>query len=205
MRIDGEVVPDSTAIIAALERRFPDPPLYPADPDERRRALELEEFFDEHLGPWIRLVAWHDLRADPQRMGAVTERMVPGAMRPFGPARAGARWFGTTFVNLRYGARSDGAAEAARLRVVEALDRLERELDADGGEFLAGDAFSVADLTAAALFYPLVRPPEGPQVIQEMPATFEEWRAPLRERRGYRWVEQTFARHRHRRRAPVLV
>jgi glutathione S-transferase len=205
LRIDGEVTPDSTAIIAAVERRFTDPPLYPAEPGERRRALELEEFFDEQLGPPIRRVAWHDLRADPRRMGDVTDRMVPGALRRFGPARAGARWFGATFVHLRYGAGDDEEAEVARGRVVAALDRLEHELDAAGGEFLAGDSFSVADLTAAALFYPLVLPPEGPQVIREPPARFEEWRASLRERPGYRWVEETFARHRHRRRAPVLA
>ena len=48
--IDGETIGDSTRIIEALERRYPEPPLYPADPDERRRALELEDFFDEHAG-----------------------------------------------------------------------------------------------------------------------------------------------------------
>src|SRR3954465_8142040 len=40
---DGHAVGDSTAIIAELERRFPEPPLYPADPEERARALALEE------------------------------------------------------------------------------------------------------------------------------------------------------------------
>jgi glutathione S-transferase len=42
---------DSTRIIEVLERRYPDPALYPSDPDERRRALEIEEFWDEELGP----------------------------------------------------------------------------------------------------------------------------------------------------------
>ena len=49
--IDGERIGDSTAIIAALERRFPSPPLYPSDPVERQRALELEDFFDEEFAP----------------------------------------------------------------------------------------------------------------------------------------------------------
>ena len=51
--------------------------------------------------------------------------------------------------------------------MIAALDRLERELDNAGGEYLAGDAFSVADLTAAALFYPLVNPPEGPSILPD--------------------------------------
>ena len=46
LSIDGEGIGDSSAIIAELERRFPERPLYPADPQQRRRALELEELFD---------------------------------------------------------------------------------------------------------------------------------------------------------------
>src|SRR3954452_9989375 len=38
LTIDGHGIGDSTAVIAELERRFPDPPLYPADAAERRRA-----------------------------------------------------------------------------------------------------------------------------------------------------------------------
>src|SRR5680860_1288798 len=42
LELDGVRIGDSTAIIAALERRFPEPPLYPEDEAERCRALELE-------------------------------------------------------------------------------------------------------------------------------------------------------------------
>ena len=51
MELDGRTVGDSTAIIAALEERQPDPPLYPSDPVERARALALEDWFDEQPGP----------------------------------------------------------------------------------------------------------------------------------------------------------
>jgi glutathione S-transferase len=54
LELDGEAIGDTTAIIAALEERYPDTPLYPPDPVERRRALELEDFFDEQLGPYAR-------------------------------------------------------------------------------------------------------------------------------------------------------
>lgn len=43
LELDGARIGDSTAIIAALERRFPESPLYPEDEAQRRRALELEE------------------------------------------------------------------------------------------------------------------------------------------------------------------
>ncbi|TMA79477.1 MAG: glutathione S-transferase family protein, partial [Deltaproteobacteria bacterium] len=42
--LDGRPIHDSTRIIAALERAHPEPPLYPRNEPERRRALELENF-----------------------------------------------------------------------------------------------------------------------------------------------------------------
>jgi glutathione S-transferase len=36
LELDGRRIGDSTAIIRALEERYPQPPLYPAEPVERR-------------------------------------------------------------------------------------------------------------------------------------------------------------------------
>ena len=55
---------DSTRIIAALEERSPAPALYPEDSDQRRRALDLEDFFDEHAGHDMRRVGFWEARAD---------------------------------------------------------------------------------------------------------------------------------------------
>jgi glutathione S-transferase len=196
LQLDGEAIGDSTAIIAELDRRHPDPPLYPQDPADRRRALELEDYFDENLGAEIRLIAWHDLTADRDGPGMepVTRSALPPALARYAPVRAAANAFGSTYVGLRFGVRSDEAAARARERVVAALDRLEAELG--DREYLVGDRFTVADLTAASLFYPLAQPAEGPRVIVEMPPGFERWAAPLRERPGCDWVRTMFARHR---------
>ena len=78
--LDGQAIADSTAIIAALERRHPDPPLYPEDPAERERALELEEFFDEELGPHVRGLAFHEMRKDPAAIAAFAATMLPGPL-----------------------------------------------------------------------------------------------------------------------------
>src|SRR3954462_5570253 len=40
LMLDGQALGDSTLIIEALERRYPEPPLYP-DAEDRRRALEI--------------------------------------------------------------------------------------------------------------------------------------------------------------------
>ena len=42
-------LPDSSAICAYLERKLPEPPLYPRDPFEYGRAVWLEEFCDSEL------------------------------------------------------------------------------------------------------------------------------------------------------------
>jgi glutathione S-transferase len=197
LSIEGQRIGDSTAIIAALEERFPDPPLYPADVAGRRRALELEEFFDEELGPPIRQLVWHEMSNDRARFAALLERTTPAPLLRFS---AGAVAYGRAFTGLRFGARSAETAERSRAKVLAALDRLEAELG--DGEYLVGESFSVADLTAASLFYPLVSPEGAPlPPDQPMPESFERFRAPLRERRGFKWVAEMFRRHRRPARA----
>ena len=54
-------------------------------------------------------------------------------------------------------------------------DKVEAELQPSG--YLVGDRFSVADLTAAALLFPLVRPPETPHLIPPpLPEPVERFR-----------------------------
>ncbi len=196
LKLGGKAVGDSTAIIAALEARYPQPPLYPADPAERRRALELEDFFDEELGPHSRHVAFHYLRRDPEKLAEFAVALMPAPIGRRAPARRAAGAVAGAFSGLRYGVGSEESAERSRRKVHAAMDRLELELDAVDGAHLAGGAFSVADLTAAALFYPLVNPPEGPSV-PEASAEFAAFSDRFRERRGFRWVEETFVAHRH--------
>jgi glutathione S-transferase len=192
LEIDGRAIGDSSEIIAALEEHYPERPLYPADPEQRRRALELEDFFDEELGPHIRLLAFHELSKDPERFEALIARTTPGPVARLG---SGAVTYARTYTGLRFGVRDERAAELARAKILAALDRLEAELGSN--EYLVGDSFGVADLAAAALFFPLVLPPEGPVPTDEPPpAGMESFRAPLVERPGFRWVEATFRKHR---------
>jgi glutathione S-transferase len=192
LSIDGRRIADSTAIVAALEERFPEPPLYPADPAERGHALELEEFFDEVLGPYIRQLAWYELGNDPERFAELMKQAAPGPLARFpGPSAAYAR----AYTTLRFRAGSAQEAERGRAKVLAALDRLEAELG--DGDYLVGDRFSVADLTAASLFYPLALPEEGPLAPDSPSARgFQAFREPLLERRGVQWVNEMFRRHR---------
>lgn len=55
---DGEKVSGSRAIVTALERRFPEPSLYPADAAERARVEEAERWGDETLQHLGRTIVW---------------------------------------------------------------------------------------------------------------------------------------------------
>lgn len=202
LQLDGRAIGDSSEIIAALEERHPEPPLYPADPGERRHALEIEDFIDEQVAPHVRLLAWHEAIKDPENLGEFAAETLPPVMRR-GPGRRVAGPFAAWFLKTRYGVGDPAAAELARERIEMGFDRIESELG-DGG-YLAGDEFTVADLTAAAIYYPFVRPPEGPQVQLDYPPALEEYRQSFADRPAFRWVGEMFARHRKRAAAPVAA
>jgi glutathione S-transferase len=192
LQMDGRTIHDSTAIIAALEERRPEPPLYPEDAEELRRALELEDFFDEELGPHLRLLAFHELGRDEERFIALIERTAPPLLARAAGASAS---YARALTAVRFGVRDEAAAQLAREKVLAALDRLESELGDDG--YLVGGRFTVADLTAAALFNPLVLPDGGPLPSDEPPPEgLRRFREPIEERPGFRWVQETYRRHR---------
>ncbi len=191
LELHGARIADSTAIIAALERRFPVPPLYPHELHERHRALELEDWFDQELGPYVRRLAFYELRREPELLAEIGAQGAPAVAERLGRALVP---YGQIYTALRYNAASAHAAEDARRRIVAAFDRLEAELGEE--DYLVGSRFTVADLTAATLLYPVVSPPQAPSAFAHMPEPYERLRASLRERRGYRWVQEIFRRHR---------
>jgi glutathione S-transferase len=164
--LEGRAIGDSTRIIAALEDRYPESPLYPADPVERNRVLALEDFFDEELGPHVRLLAVNQMLDHPDvLLGAFFQDLGPVRLRA---ARA-------AFPAVRRGFVSalgidDEAVALARAKLRAAGERFQAEVQPSG--YLSGDGFTVADLTLAALMTPLVAP-EGfpyPQPQREHPA-----------------------------------
>jgi glutathione S-transferase len=194
LEMDGRRIGDSTAVIAALEEHRPEPPLYPEDPGERARALALEDFFDEEAGPHVRGLAFYELINEPEMFADVASRMAPG---PLAKSKTVAGLYARTYTSLRFGANKRDAAEAARVKIAAAMDRLDAELASSEGEYLVGDRFSVADLTAASILYPLVRPANGPLPTDTpSPPAFERFREGFSERPGFIWMEEMYRRHR---------
>ncbi|HXQ89108.1 MAG TPA: glutathione S-transferase N-terminal domain-containing protein, partial [Solirubrobacterales bacterium] len=111
LQIEGQAIGDSTAIIAALDASHPDPPLYPSDPEERARALELEDWFDENLGPHARLLPFYELTQEPDLFAEVAAESVPG---PLGKAKPVVGAYARAYTSIRWGASNDEAAQRAR-------------------------------------------------------------------------------------------
>ena len=188
--LDGQRIVDSTLIIEALERRDPDRPLYPDNPAERQRALELEEFFDEHAGHELRRAVFYESRHDLDYVsallttgrGAMTRRLYRAVMSVPGSA---------AYQTRRY--RFYGAdAERARTQVAAALYRIVAELQPSG--YLVGTQFGVADLTAAALLFPLAWPPELQYNYPAPPDS--ELMNSLHGHPAIDWITEIYRRHR---------
>jgi glutathione S-transferase len=188
--LDGERIPDSSRIVEALERRQPDPALYPSDPAERRRALELEDFFDEHAGHEVRRAAFFELRDEPDYVSAfLTTGRGPATRRLF---RAMLSVPGSmSYANRRYRLNAGDAGRSAE-KIGHALDRLIAERQPSG--YLVGSSFTIADLTAAALLFPLAWPAEIQYDYPDPPDS--ALRNALAGHAGLDWVRETYARDR---------
>ncbi len=188
--VDGVRVGDSTAIIAVLEELRPDPPLYPAGPGDRERALALEEYFDEQLAPRLRRHFWFHTLPDAE---ATAEAAIPkpGSVRTW--LLRSAYPVARRVVTRDYGANEEAAAEALE-GIRSAMDRLEAELA--GRDYLLGDGFTVADLAAAALFTPTIAPPERPYAPSRVVEPVRKLREELMARPGGRWIAEIYRRHR---------
>jgi glutathione S-transferase len=191
---DGEtVVVGSSQIIAHLEATTPTPPLYPPEPDACRRALDIQRWFDDEIGPAVRLALFHELfEGDLGWFAAMfTNGRGLGTRLAYRAAIPGIR----RVVASEYAITAE-TARVARDKTREGLDFVAREAGPDG--YLVGDRFSVADLAAAALLAPAVdfhggHPFPYPTPISPVVLRFwEAWTA----HPGAEWVRRTYARHR---------
>jgi glutathione S-transferase len=192
--LDGRSIGDSTHIIAALEDRYPEPPLYPGDAAMRQRALALEDYFDEQLGPALRAAMVTPLfRHDPElALRVLTTGMPDKAYQRLRPL---VRIF-PAFYRFRHKV-SEAKLETDRATVNAALDRIEQERQ--GRTYLVGDAFTVADLTAAAMLSPLLQPPEIQYPLRvELPPYLQDYRATLLQHPAMQWAADIYRLHRSR-------
>jgi glutathione S-transferase len=83
MKIDGEKVSGSRAIIRRLEQLAPEPPLFPVDPQARARVEQAERWADETFQAVVRKLVWAGLKHTPEalvRYGEHSKLRLPAAL-----------------------------------------------------------------------------------------------------------------------------
>lgn len=191
LRDDGEVVAGSARILEHLERRFPEPALFPAGEADRVRAQEIARRFDDEVGPAVRLAKFFEvLEAD---------YVIPVFCGDRGPiARTLYRAsFPAIATVMRRSMRIDAANAAAALEVArEAFDFVAKEPGASG--YLVGERFTVTDLTCAALLMPCVSVGEWGGPVDALTEKNRTWLARWADHPGAEWVREIYRRHRRR-------
>jgi len=189
---DGSAIFGSARILEWLEGKFPEPALLPAEPAGRREALAVQRWFDEDIMPRIRRPALDALLRTPTYFADV-----------FGDGRG---WLArrayaftvpgvASLVRKANGISGPDAIADGLAATKEALDFIVERSAATG--YLAGSAFTLADLTAAAALSPLIAPEDSPMAAPlPVAAPFAELMARFAAHEGVAWVRTIYARHR---------
>lgn len=149
---DGHVVRDSSDIIDYLEEQYPEHPLYPADEEQKSAVREWNEYLDRNVGPHIRRLCYHVLLERPDIVVPMFTQDGPFYGRPL---------MKTSFPILARLMRSGMAIHADGFgRSLDKFDTVVERMQASLSqkEYLVGDRFTCADLTAASLIAPLLLP-----------------------------------------------
>jgi glutathione S-transferase len=149
LKIDGRRVQGTRQISRVLDELYPEPPLFPADPD-RRKVVQHAERWGEEFQNATRRIFYSGARRDPKAFPSV---MTPGRSLP---ARATLRMAAPLIVRLATGAHraSDEAAREDCELLPERLDQIDAwiaEGVLDGDELNAAD-FQIAVNVRALLF-----------------------------------------------------
>lgn len=153
MRVDGELVSDSTNILLALDRIRPEPPLLSLDPFVAAQQRNLEEWADESfLWYWQK---WFQLEAEAP------------------PAARGA-W---ARLRRRLGGGRGAELRRARAEITKGLEsRLDDLVSFLGGRsFFFGEQPSIADLTVHSMLVTIRRDriPGSARLLASRPALVE--------------------------------
>ena len=189
LQASGTVITGSADIIEWLEQNDAKLNLYPSDPELSKEALAVQSRFDS-LGAALRGALFTVLLEEP----AAAAQLFTGGSKtaavlyPIFMGMAGGMLKKRITEN-----RSEieqGVAEAHRA-LADLSDRL------SGRKYLVGDAFSVADLCAASMLFPLCFPDQAGHTIPEklrpaMQLWFDQWSSYA----VIDWVKRIYREHR---------
>jgi glutathione S-transferase len=156
LRLGRRSLTDSRDILAWIEEQRPGL-LLPEDPGERAEVDAWQARFDRDLGTAARRIAYHSVMSRDESIAPLLRGTTQGLTRAMAP------WIARAVTPLiRRGLRiDDEGARRSRERLEDVLGATESAIG-DGRRYLVGGRFTAADLTFAALYGPLLAPPEQP-------------------------------------------
>jgi glutathione S-transferase len=142
LQIEGRRLTGSRVISRELDRMYPEPPLFPADPDRRELVEEAEQWGDEGLQSAVRRLSWAAMTRAPRSMVTFAQGARLGVPTPMAALSSPimARW-GASFNKV-----SDEVAKADLAALPGMIDRVDRYI-ADG--VIGGDEPNAADFQIA--------------------------------------------------------
>jgi glutathione S-transferase len=166
--IDGTLIPDSTNIALELERRYPSPPLLPADPVQRAQVLVLEDWADESLYFYEMTTRFgeQDFDANVGKLMAGAPKEMLDAIAPM--VREG---FKSTTTAQGIGRKSPQQLGDDVDRLFGAIEDLQRTTG-----FVVGAVLSLADIAICAQAECIGDSTIGKTVLQRRPALREYFR-----------------------------
>lgn len=192
LRIADGHVTGSASIIERLDRDWPDNPLFPGDAGLRQVVSAFQQDMDATLAPAVRDCFLAIARRHP---GFAAEMM--GGHVSWLKRRAYAAAMPAILGRVSKMLRLDDADLLAsrESEIDRAMDRISAQAGPEG--YLVGEAFSAADLAAAALLSPIARPAEcQSRTVDEPPDEIAEWIARRQDHPAAQWAREMFRRHR---------
>jgi glutathione S-transferase len=163
IRLDGERISGSRAIMRRLEELRPQPALFPSDPERRARVEEAEQWGEEVLQPLGRTLLWSAMKRSPAAMVSYAEHSTL-------PLPAAAIRFSAPVISRAEIALNKVSDEVVRAHL-EALPGYLDRIDAWIAEgLLGGEPPNAADLQIASTLRLLMTVEDLRPGIEERPA-----------------------------------
>jgi glutathione S-transferase len=147
LKIDGRKVQGSRNVSRELDVLRPEPPLFPADPEQRAAVEAAERWGDEELQQMPRTISWWALKRRKSDLGTFLEEAGPIAR--FGmPSRIAVATSGPILrMAIRLNDSTDETVRATLAQIGPALDEVDRLIAAG---VIGGDEPNAADFQIGA-------------------------------------------------------
>lgn len=191
LKLDGRRLQGSRSISRELDGLVPEPPLFPADPEQRTRVEEAERFGEEELQHPIRQAIWWSFRRNKAPLRSYSEGAKLGIPVGLAVATAGP----ILAMEVRIHGADDEHVRAGLAKLGPMLDQIDEWISAgvlDGEQLNAAD-FQIAPSIRLAMTFQDLRPmiadrPAGrlalrvqPEIAGDFPPVFPPaWLQPLR-------------------------